>query len=96
MLDIPSEIIYLKDKENGKKWSLSNNLNDIQTNSYITYGLGFVNFKNIYNGIYQELNIFVPKEDTVKINILNLKNLHAKKRKLKLLYYIKDVLEKMK
>ena len=28
----------------------------------------------------------------VKINILNLKNLHAKKRKLKLLYYIKDVL----
>ena len=45
-----------------------------------------------YNGIYQELNIFVPKEDTVKINILNLKNLHAKKRKLKLLYYIKDVL----
>ena len=81
-----------KDKENGKKWSLSNNLNDIQTNSYITYGLGFVNFKNIYNGIYQELNIFVPKEDTVKINILNLKNLHAKKRKLKLLYYIKDVL----
>ena len=92
VLDIPSEIIYLKDKENGKKWSLSNNLNDIQTNSYITYGLGFVNFKNIYNGIYQELNIFVPKEDTVKINILNLKNLHAKKRKLKLLYYIKDVL----
>ena len=61
VLDIPSEIIYLKDKENGKKWSLSNNLNDIQTNSYITYGLGFVNFKNIYNGIYQELNIFVPK-----------------------------------
>ena len=41
-------IIYLKDKENGKKWSLSNNLNDIQTNSYITYGLGFVNFKKIY------------------------------------------------
>ena len=91
VLDIPSEIIYLKDKENGKKWSLSNNLNDVQTNSYITYGLGFVKFENIYDGIFHELDIFVPREDTVKINILKLKNLYSKKRKLKLIYYIKDV-----
>lgn len=91
VLDIPSEIIYLKDKENGKKWSLSNNLNDVQTNSYITYGLGFVKFKNIYNGLLQELDIFVPKEDSVKVNMLKLKNLYSKKRKLKLLYYIKNV-----
>ena len=26
--DLPSEIIYLKDCKTGKKWSLSNNLND--------------------------------------------------------------------
>lgn len=66
-------------------------MNDIQTNSYITYGLGFVNFKNIYNGLIQELDIFVPKEDSVKVNILKLKNLYSKKRRLKLLYYIKSV-----
>ena len=28
VLDLPSEIIYLKDYQTGKKWSLCNNLND--------------------------------------------------------------------
>ncbi len=90
--DIPSEIIYLKDYNTGKKWSLCNNLNSQNSDSYITYGLGYVKYKSIQNNIMQELNIFVPKKDNVKINILKLKNLEPNKRNLKLIYYIKPVL----
>ena len=92
VFDLPSEIIYLKDYKTGKKWSLCNNLNDKNLESYITYGFGYVRFKSIQNNLMQELNIFVPRKDNVKINILKLKNLEPNKRKLKLIYYIKPVL----
>ena len=91
VLDLPSEIIYLKDCKTGRKWSLSNNLNNASNENYITYGFGYVKFKSVQNNIMQELNIFVPKKDNIKINMLKLKNLEPNKRKLKLIYYIKPV-----
>lgn len=90
--DLPSEIIYLKDYKTGKKWSLSDNINNESNESYITYGMGSVKFKSIQNNIEQELDIFVPRKDNIKINILKLKNLEPNKRNLKLVYYIKPVL----
>lgn len=90
--DLPSEIIYLKDYKTGRKWSLCNNLNNENLESYITYGFGYVKFKTVQNNIMQELDIFVPTEDNVKINILKLKNLEPNKRNIKLVYYIKPVL----
>ncbi len=90
--DLPSEIIYLKDYKTGKKWSLSDNINNESNERYITYGMGRVNFKCIQNNIEQELDIFVPRKDNIKINILKLKNLEPNKRNLKLVYYIKPVL----
>ena len=92
VLDIPSEIIYLKDNKTGNKWTLSNNLNEENKESYITYGLGYVKFKTIQNNLIEELKIFVPKEDNVKINVLNLKNLEPNRRNIKIVYYIKPVL----
>ncbi len=92
VMDLPSEIIYLKDYKTGKKWSLSDNINSESKESYITYGLGFVKFKSTQNNIAQELNIFVPRKDNIKINILKLKNLEPNRRNLKLVYYIKPVL----
>ena len=92
VFDIPSEIIYLKDNKTGRKWTLSNNLNQENKESYVTYGFGYVKFKTIQNNLMQELKIFVPKKDNVKINILNLKNLEPNKRTIKLIYYIKPVL----
>lgn len=92
VMDLPSEIIYLKDYKTGKKWTLSDNINNESNESYITYGLGAVKFKSTQNNISQELDIFVPKKDNIKINILKLKNLEPNKRRLKLVYYIKPVL----
>ena len=94
VMDLPSEIIYLKDYKTGKKWSLSNNINNEAKENYITYGAGYVNFKSIQNNVEQELDIYVPTNDSIKINILKLKNLEPNKRKLKLIYYIKPVLRR--
>ena len=43
-------------------------------------------------GIKQETEIFVPKEDSAKIQIIKLKNETPRRRKIKLVYYLKPVL----
>ena len=89
--DIPSEI-YLKDMISCNKWSLSNNLNERNGETYITYGFGYVKQKTICNNLIQELKVFVPRKENVKINVVTLKNLEPNKRNIKLIYYIKPVL----
>ena len=90
-LDIPSEIIYIKE-ENGRTWSLGLNPMPDDRNYNIIYGFGYVKYLHKSSGIEQELKVFVPKKDTCKINILNLKNTTPNRKKLKLYYYIKPVL----
>ena len=91
-IDIPSEIIYIKDKETGEYWSLCENITPLEQEYYIKYGFGYVNLKTIKNQIIQELETFVAKENKVKINILKMKNTSSEKKNLKILYYIKPVL----
>ena len=90
--DIPSEIIYLKDEENQKSWSLGLNPMPDDKNYNILYGFGYCKYIHKSDGIEQELEMFVPKEDSCKIGILNLKNTTPNRKKLKLYYYIKPVI----
>ena len=92
VVDVPSEIIYVEEEKTGKTWSLG--LNPMPDNNYyyITYGFGYANYQHISMEISQELTVFVAKDENIKINLLNLKNLAPKKQKLKLVYYIKPVI----
>ena len=90
--DIPSEIIYLKDEETKKTWSLGLNPMPDNNNYNIIYGFGYTKYIHESNGITQELEVFVPKKDSIKVGILNLKNNTPNKKRLKLYYYIKPVL----
>ena len=90
--DIPSEIIYLKDQETQKAWSLGLNPMPDDRNYNIIYGFGYCKYIHKSNGMEQELEVFVPKEDSCKIGILNLKNTTPNRKKLKLYYYIKPVI----
>ena len=92
LIDVPSEIIYIKDRDTGVLWSLSENINNEVQDYYLTYGFGYAKLKTISNNILQELEIFVPKEDGIKVNILKLKNLSGIKKRLKLVYYVKPVM----
>ena len=90
--DIPSEIIYLKDDENKKTWSLGLNPMPDDRNYNVIYGFGYCKYIHKSDGIEQELDVFVPREDACKINILTLKNTTPNRKKIKLYYYIKPVI----
>ncbi len=90
--DIPSEIIYLKDEESQKTWSLGLNPMPDDKNYNVIYGFGYCKYIHQSNGIEQELEMFVPKEDSCKVGILSLKNKTPNRKKLKLYYYIKPVI----
>ena len=92
VIDTPSEIIYMQEEESLKTWSLGLNPMPDNNDYTITYGLGYAKYEHESMGIMQELKVFVPKEDSVKVNILNLKNLSPKRKKVKLVYYTKLVL----
>ena len=90
--DIPSEVIYLKDIETKKAWSLGLNPMPDDKNYNVIYGFGYVKYIHKSDGIEQELETFVPKEDSLKVAILKLKNMNLNRKKLKILYYMKPVL----
>ena len=90
--DIPSEIIYIKDEENKKTWSLGLGAKSDNNNYNVVYGFGYAKYIHKSDGIEQQLEVFVPREDSVKIQILKLKNTTPNRKKLKLYYYIKPVL----
>ena len=91
--DVPSEIIYLEDMENKKIWSIGINPTPDNNDYYITYGFGYSKYMHTSCGVYQDLKVFVPREESCKIQILHLENKLAKKKKLKLIYYVKPVLD---
>ncbi len=91
-LDVPSEVIYIKDTETSEAWSLGLNPMPNKKNYNVIYGFGYTKYINKNCGIEQEYNVFVPKEDSVKIGILKLKNTELNRKKIKILYYMKPVL----
>lgn len=90
--DIPSEIIYLEDMENKRVWSLGQNPIPDSNDYYITYGFGYANYMHKSNGLIQNASIFVPCKDSAKVHLIRLENIEPRKRKIKLVYYIKPVL----
>ena len=91
-MDIPSEIIYLKDKEKNIAWSLGANPMPDDNDYNIIYGFGYSKYIHQSANVIQEVEVFVPREDNCKVNIITLKNTEPTKKKLKLIYYIKPVI----
>ena len=92
VIDPPSEIIYLQDEETSKTWSIGLNPMPDNKNYEITYGFGYAKYQHTSMNVEQNLTVFVPTKDSVKLSVLELKNLEPKKKKLRLFYYIKPVL----
>ena len=91
-MDIPSEIIYMQDLESGKTWSLGLNPMPDDNNYNVIHGFGYTKYIHTSSDIRQELEVFVPNEDSIKIGILRLNNKSVSKKKLRIVYYIKPVL----
>lgn len=91
--DVPSEIIYLKDLDTGQKWSLGLNPMPDDNDYYVTYGFGYAKYAHSSSGIEQENTVFIPQNDSVKINLLHFENRRPESRRLKIVYYIKPVMD---
>lgn len=84
--DFKSEEIIIKDIDAKQYWHLGN---DLENNSYqVRYGMGYSKYIQINNNIIQENTIFVPINETAKINHIILKNRDRNKRRLTLYYAI--------
>ena len=90
--DTPSEILYLQDKESKKIWSMGLNPCTDDNDYNVIYGFGYAKYMHTTNGITQKLDLFVPTEENCKVQILTLENNELKKKRLKLVYYLKPVL----
>ncbi|WP_231701848.1 GH36-type glycosyl hydrolase domain-containing protein [Crassaminicella thermophila] len=90
--DPPGEIVYLRDEENGQFWSITP-LPIREKESYIiSHGMGYSVYSHDSHGIDQELTMFVPKDESVKINLIRLKNNTNNNRKISATYFIRPVL----
>ena len=91
--DVPSEAVYMEDMDTKKVWSVSVNPTPDDNDYYVVYGFGYSKYTHTSGGIYQELKIFVPEKENCKVQILHLENKLAKKKNIKIVYYIKPVLD---
>ena len=92
VMDLPSEIFYIKDEETRKIWTLNTSVLPNDNYYYITHGFGYSLFKNINSNLLQELEIFVPNEESFKVLNFRIKNMANAERRIKLVVYFKTVL----
>ena len=90
--DLPSEVLYLKDDDTGEFFSITPKPIRGEEEYLVYYGMGYAAFEHDSHGIEQRLTMFVPMEEKIKINLVHLKNITAKERKLRLFYYIRPVI----
>lgn len=99
VLDPPGEVCYLRDEESGELWSatpMRESMGQADGSPIlghtVTHGRGFTCFRHERHGIEQEMTVFVPLDDPVKVIKLRLENRSAMKRRLSVTYYAEWVL----
>ncbi|HVQ36239.1 MAG TPA: glucoamylase family protein, partial [Pyrinomonadaceae bacterium] len=90
--DPPGEIVYLRDEDTGTVWSATP-LPIRQPAPYIIrHGQGYSVFEHTSHGVSQELLLFAPLDEPVKISLLRLRNRTDRKRRLTVTLYNELVL----
>nr|WP_207654002.1 hypothetical protein [Desulforamulus profundi] len=92
VLDPPGEVCYLRDEESGERWSATPSTAQADPPYTVTHGRGFTRFHHERHGVRQEMTVFVPLDDPVKVVKLRLQNRSAGRRRLSVTYYTEWVL----
>ena len=90
--DPAGEVIYLRDEETGEIWTPTPLPIRSDAPYTVRHGQGYTRIEHDDHGIEHELTVFVPKDETIKVSLLRLKNLTNRKRKLSLTSYVEWVL----
>ncbi|MGF7230258.1 GH36-type glycosyl hydrolase domain-containing protein [Arachidicoccus sp.] len=90
--DACGEAIYIRDEESGKFWSPTP-LPKLSQEPYITrHGFGYSVFEHIEEEIFTQLWVYVDLVANIKFNVLKIKNLSNRNRKLSATSYVELIL----
>ena len=90
--DTGHEIFYIRDDETGEVWCITP-LPIREKDSYtIRHGIGYSVIQHNSHGIGQQLTLFVPEDDSIKINLIKFKNDSGASRRLSIYYYLRPVM----
>ena len=80
--DTTGEALYIRDEQTGQFWSPTPLPARGATPYAIRHGFGYTVFEHIENGIVSELWVYVAMEAPVKFNVLKLRNISGRPRRL--------------
>ena len=89
--DPTAEVIYLRDDDSRAVWGATPGPLPRRTDAgrwVIRHGAGVTRYQHSVAGIEQELTVFVPPEDPVKLAVLTLKNTSAVRRRISVFGYV--------
>lgn len=92
VLDPPGEVCYLRDEESGEIWSVTPSTAHADKSYTVSHGRGFTRFHHERHGVMQEMTVFVPLHDPIKVIRLRLHNRTEEQRRLSVTYYAEWVL----
>jgi len=90
--DPPSEVIYLRDEETGEFWTPTPLPLGPKAVVTVRHGQGYTRYSHVSRDLNQELLVFVPTGDPVKVVCLTLRNDGDRPRRLSATYYAEWVL----
>ncbi len=92
ILDPHGEALYLRDEDDGAFWSpLPGPVPQLALHE-VRHGFGYSRYRHVSQGLEQEVWLFVPREDPVKITRIQLRNVSGQPRWLSLFSYARPVL----
>ena len=85
--DPPTEALYLRDEESGHIWTPTPQPAGDDAACQIRHGAGYTEWRQLSNGLEQELLIFVPVDEPVKIARLRLTSKSFRPRRITATFY---------
>ncbi|MCQ6557731.1 glycosyl transferase family 36 [Paenibacillus mendelii] len=91
-LDRPGEACYLRDEQSGEYWPFATERGEGIPAYQLAHGRGYTRFSHETHGLQQEMTVYVPVDDPIKIIRLRLRNQTSEERRLSLTYYAEWVM----
>ena len=90
--DSPGEVIYLRDEETGDFWTPTPLPLGPTATVTVRHGQGYTRYTQDSRNLYQDLVVFVPTEDPIKLLCLTVRNDGEQPRRLSATYFAEWVL----
>ncbi len=90
--DPPSEVVYLRDEENGEVWTPTPRPLGLDAATLARHGQGYTSFEQRSHGLTQEMRVFVAANDPIKMIAVRLWNPSRRRRRMTVTYYAEWVL----